>query len=137
MWAGIPISYMASFLFSNSLTAYGIVSLMFIFLAIVSDHQLCYMAMCECLLYLLYSCLKLFFLCSSLLLMGKALLMYFTISFLSSQRMGMYRTLAVAVCTCTMRLARKPLGRQDNIVVIIILFASSACKQNKPKHPSL
>ena len=36
VWAGIPISYMASFLFSNAFTASGIVNLMFIFSAIVN-----------------------------------------------------------------------------------------------------
>ena len=36
VWAGIPVSYMASFLFSNSLAANAIVNLAFIFAAIVS-----------------------------------------------------------------------------------------------------
>ena len=37
VWGGIPVTYMGSFLFSNSLTASGVVSLVFIFSSFVCD----------------------------------------------------------------------------------------------------
>ena len=46
MWAAIPVAYMASFIFSNSLVANAVTNLAFIFAAVVSA--------CTCIYIILY-----------------------------------------------------------------------------------